>query len=170
MKKLWWKFKSLVLFLKLQCLLLKWTLYHICHKCMESCYLKEWILINQLLFSVWISKASCWNEFHYDMVSLFLKEFMMRIQVFSPVSFIISHSSLKFFQLKWTIEHLITHFTMIWNTVSLKKYSNSDILWILIRNSSKNRIQYNCEMCDKKFILTAEKIWRQDLNSHQKFF
>ena len=110
MKKLWWKFKTLVLFLKLQWLLLKWTLYHICHKGMESCYLKEWILINQLLFSVWISKASCWNEFHYDMVLIliFLKEFKMRIQGFSQVSFIIYHSSLKTFSAdmnKWTSYH-----------------------------------------------------------------
>ena len=87
MKKLWWKFKTLVLFLKLQCLLLKWTLYHICHKGMESCFLKEWILINQVLFSVWISKASCWNEFHYDRVCIFVKECLMRM------SFLKSHSS-----------------------------------------------------------------------------
>ena len=104
MKKLWWKFKSLVLFLKLQCLLLKWTLYHICHKGTESCFFNEWILINQLLFSVWISKASCWNGFHYDRVSLFLSD----ENVFSQVSFIISHSSFKNFSVemnKWTSYH-----------------------------------------------------------------
>ena len=53
-------------------LVVEMNFYHVCHKCMESCFLKEWILINQVKFSVWIFKASCWNEFHYDMVSLFL--------------------------------------------------------------------------------------------------
>ena len=135
---------------------------------MESCFLKECILINQVFF-LFVSKASCWNEFHYDRVSLFLKELLMRM------SFLKSHSSSliqvsNFFQLKWTNAHLITHLTMLWNTVFLKNYSNSDILWILIRNSSKKRMPYHCEMCDKTFILTAEKNWRQDLNSQQKFF
>ena len=68
-------------------LVVEMNFYHVCHKCMESCFLKECILINQVLFSVWISKASCWNEFHYDRVSLFLKEFLMRM------SFLKSHSS-----------------------------------------------------------------------------
>ena len=88
----------------------------------------------------------------------FLKNFWWEFK-----SFLKSHSSSliqvsKFFQLKWTNEHLITHLTMIWNTVFLKNYTNSDIYWILIRNSSKKpRIPYHCEMCDKTFILTPEK-------------
>ena len=37
--------------------------------------------------------------------------------------------------------------------------------------NSENNIPHHCEMSDidKTFILTAKK-WRQDLNSHQKFF